>query len=197
MTGPVLLVVRERLFAGALASLLRGSGFPDVRSAGRDVAVTVREASGIVIVDRADATQPAVAAALREGRAAKRIRVVVLAADAYDALEVGYGADAVCLRTEGPERLLAMLGTLTEGSPGMVAESIARFRADKPLTARESDIVRLMRRGYKNREIALELGIREQTVKNMLSKVMRDRGLRNRVDVLRWFGGAHPGRADS
>lgn len=197
MTGPVLLVVRERLFAGALASLLRSSGFPDVRSAGRDVAASVSEASGVVIADRAETNRPQVAAALREGRAAKRIRLIVLAADANDALEVGYGADAVCLRTEGPERLLAAIGALSERPPSMVAESVVRYRADKPLTERESDIVRLIRRGYKNREIALELGIREQTVKNMLSKVMRDRGLRNRVDVLRWLGGAHPGRAET
>ncbi|MCW5940645.1 MAG: response regulator transcription factor [Fimbriimonadaceae bacterium] len=190
----VLLVLRERLFAGALASLLRTSGFSEVRLAGPDVAASMRESTGIVIVDLTEAKEPRVVSAIREGRATGRFRVVVLAADASDAQDVGYSADAVCLRTETPERLLAAVGSVSERAPASVAESVGRYRAEKPLTERESDIVRLVRRGYKNREIALEWGIREQTVKNILSKAMRDRGLRNRVDVLRWLEGAQPGR---
>ena len=52
-----------------------------------------------------------------------------------------------------------------------------------PLTSAESRIVELASGGKTNREIALLLDIKEQTVKNALSVAMRKLGVRNRVEL--------------
>jgi DNA-binding NarL/FixJ family response regulator len=52
------------------------------------------------------------------------------------------------------------------------------------VSARELDVIALVARGLENKEIAEELGIREQTVKNHVTRVMRKLGLRNRQEVV-------------
>ena len=51
------------------------------------------------------------------------------------------------------------------------------------VTGRELEIISLVARGLENKEIAAELEIAEQTVKNHLSRVMKKLGLRNRQEV--------------
>ena len=51
------------------------------------------------------------------------------------------------------------------------------------VTGRELEIISLVARGLENKEIAAELGIAEQTVKNHLSRVMKKLSLRNRQEV--------------
>ena len=48
------------------------------------------------------------------------------------------------------------------------------------LTPRELDILDLVARGMRNREIGEVLGVTEQTVKNHLTAVMHKTGVRNR-----------------
>ena len=50
-----------------------------------------------------------------------------------------------------------------------------------PLSARELDILRLVAAGRRNREIADELGISSQTVKNNLTAVLHKLGVPNRT----------------
>ena len=52
--------------------------------------------------------------------------------------------------------------------------------ATHPLTPRELHILELVGRGMRNRDIARELGLSEQTVKNHLTAVMHKIGVRNR-----------------
>lgn len=52
------------------------------------------------------------------------------------------------------------------------------------LTAMEKRIVRAVMRGGTNREAAASLGLREQTVKNYLSRLYRKLGVRNRVEIV-------------
>ena len=58
------------------------------------------------------------------------------------------------------------------------------------LTASEKRLVRLIMRGGTNRDVAAQLGVHEQTVKNSLSRVFRKVGVRNRVE-LAMFGSQH------
>jgi len=58
------------------------------------------------------------------------------------------------------------------------------------LTLNEQRLVRMVMRGGTNREIAARLGLREQTVKNHLSRVFRKVGVRNRVE-LAIYGSGH------
>jgi DNA-binding NarL/FixJ family response regulator len=51
------------------------------------------------------------------------------------------------------------------------------------LTPRERQIIRAVARGLGNREIAAELGISAQTVKNQLSTVYSKVGVKSRVQL--------------
>lgn len=51
------------------------------------------------------------------------------------------------------------------------------------LTRRERQVMALLGRGYANKEIAEALGLREGTIRIYVHRVIRQLGLRNRVDV--------------
>lgn len=51
------------------------------------------------------------------------------------------------------------------------------------LSRREEDITRLVSKGLSNRSIAEDLGLSEQSVKNLVSRVLKKLGLENRVQL--------------
>jgi len=59
------------------------------------------------------------------------------------------------------------------------------FRATRrvPLTQRESQLVTMLSRGLKNKEISCELGITEGTVKVYLSHLFQKSGTKDRFDL--------------
>ncbi len=52
-----------------------------------------------------------------------------------------------------------------------------------PLTPREMDILKLITKGYSNKEIARELGISRQTVKNHMSAILRKLAVNDRTQA--------------
>lgn len=56
-------------------------------------------------------------------------------------------------------------------------------RVASSLTQRQRQIVRLLVSGGTNRELAARLGVREQTVKNQLSRIYAQLGVRNRLEL--------------
>jgi len=54
---------------------------------------------------------------------------------------------------------------------------------NKPITPRELEVMALVAEGLGNKAIARQLGIKEQTVKNHLARLMEKMGLANRVQV--------------
>jgi len=53
----------------------------------------------------------------------------------------------------------------------------------KKLTIRELQILKLLTEGKSNREIAMELGIRDQSVKNILNKLFLKLDVTNRTQA--------------
>jgi DNA-binding NarL/FixJ family response regulator len=128
----------------------------------------------------------------------------------YAALRAG--ASGFLLKDTGPERLLAAISTVAAGDMlfaptvvGRLIEAYAQARdttvADdlSELTARETEVLRLVARGLSNTDIAAQLVVSEATVKTHLNRVMTKLGLSSRaqaVVVAYETGLVVPGSAD-
>ena len=75
-----------------------------------------------------------------------------------------------------------LLGLSDPGDVGASADAL-RVDASEALTPRESQVVALLRQGCINKEIAQELGIREDTVKKHLQSVFAKLGVHRRTLV--------------
>jgi DNA-binding NarL/FixJ family response regulator len=58
--------------------------------------------------------------------------------------------------------------------------------ADVGLTAREMQVLALLRRGFTNREIAEALGVSESTTAKHVNAIGRKLGVRNRTEAALW-----------
>lgn len=63
------------------------------------------------------------------------------------------------------------------------------------ITRREEQLLRLVREGHSNREIAARLGIKEQSVKNALAVLYGKCGVRNRTQLALSSAGSVTGRS--
>jgi DNA-binding NarL/FixJ family response regulator len=88
------------------------------------------------------------------------------------------GASAYILKSMPMEELLAVIRSVHAGRrhiPPEVAVRLAEFMGDEDLTVREMDVLRLIRDGFRNKQIADELAISENTVnfhiKNLMEKL--------------------------
>jgi len=108
-------------------------------------------------------------------------RIVVLTMyqgdeDIYRSLEAG--AATYVLKDALSDELVTVMRQVHEGNrpmPPAVEAQLENRRHHQPLTPREVQVVRLIAEGLRNKEIAVALGISEQTakvhVKNILSKL--------------------------
>ena len=98
------------------------------------------------------------------------------------------GAKAIIRKTSEVKKLISCLGTVADGGSWMedrvLRDSWQRERAGRSeLTAREQQVVQLVEQGFKNREIAAELGIRPGTVKIHLKHIFEKTGVRGRYGL--------------
>ena len=115
----------------------------------------------------------------------------------FDALQAG--ASGFVLKTATPEQLVDAVQVVARGdallSPDVTRSVIQQFARPQatvtdptplavPLTERESDVLRLIARGYANAEIAAELYVGEATVKTHVSNLFAKLGVRDRVQAV-------------
>jgi DNA-binding NarL/FixJ family response regulator len=88
------------------------------------------------------------------------------------------GASAYILKSMPMEELLGVIRSVHAGRrhiPPEVAARLAEHMGDEDLTAREMEVLRLIREGYRNKQIADQLAISENTVtfhiKNLMDKL--------------------------
>jgi two-component system nitrate/nitrite response regulator NarL len=98
------------------------------------------------------------------------------------------GAKAIIRKTTEVKKLISCLRTVAEGGSWMedrvLHDSWQRERgARSDLTAREQQVMQLVEQGFKNREIATELGIRPGTVKIHLKHIFEKTGVRGRYGL--------------
>ena len=111
----------------------------------------------------------------------------------FDALQAG--ASGFLLKSASPEQLVEAVQVVARGdgllSPDVTRSVIQQFaRPAAPtaspdgLTERETDVLRLIARGYANAEIAAELFVGEATVKTHVSNLFSKLGVRDRVQAV-------------
>jgi len=105
-------------------------------------------------------------------------RVVVLTTETGDVpiqRALNAGAKGYVLKGMAMSELLDIIRAVHAGKtriPERVATHIAEHLADKNLSTRELEVVRLIAGGHRNREIARKLGISEETVKMHVRNIM-------------------------
>lgn len=134
------------------------------------------------------------------------MRLIVIGPDRDDELvmeAIVSGARAYLDMTAGPRTIREAIEVALSGSiwapRRSLAQLIDRLLADKEarpasllpdLTARERQVLDLILLARSNREIAMELGIEERTVKSHVGKLMRKTGAENRIALsMRALGG--------
>jgi DNA-binding NarL/FixJ family response regulator len=131
-------------------------------------------------------------------RAGSRVASVVLTgSESHDdyVRVVRLGARGLVLKGDAPQKLFAAIRMVAEGELAFsneVTESVLNAMAsDVPagpasigrLSGRERQISYLVARGMKNREIATDLKISENTVKRHLQSIFSKTGSRDRLDL--------------
>ena len=129
---------------------------------------------------------------LRAGAGALRIVTLTAAIDDPSLMEAkALRVQGMVLKNSDPAYLLECLETVRAGRTWMdpelqgrvdrLAESFTGERV--ALAPRERQLIRYVRRGLRNREIAQELGVTEGTVKVYLHAVFEKLGVKNRTEL--------------
>ena len=129
------------------------------------------------------------------------LRVVVVTTFDLDEYVYGAlrgGAVGFILKDAGPGLLVEAVRAADAGdalvSPSVTVRLLRHItavapspvRATRPLSDRETEVVRAIARGRTNQEIAAELFISLSTVKSHVAGIQGKLGLRNRVEIAAW-----------
>ncbi|MFI9380846.1 response regulator [Kutzneria sp. NPDC052558] len=172
----------------------------DAASAVR-IARTVRPA--VVLMDLNLGKQTGVEATQQIVAALPETRVLVLSASGEhsDVLEaVKAGASGYLLKSASVEELVDAVNRTAEGAtvftPGLAGLVLGEYRrmAAEPagpaptpeLTGRETEVLRLVAKGLKSKQIADRLHISPRTVENHVQSTLRKLQLHNRVELARY-----------
>jgi DNA-binding NarL/FixJ family response regulator len=144
----------------------------------------------IMVVDKAFGINP-VLDCVRTLRAQSRVATVVWSVSLSEPEALRFlqaGAAGVVRKTAPLAELLTCLQTVASGGTwmdGNLAPNPGRpVRSSRSaLTARELQVMELIERGYKNKDIGLALGIRTGTVKIHLKHIFEKTGIRGRYGL--------------
>ncbi len=120
---------------------------------------------------------------------AGRAPVVVVSADESPAtmqraMQLGAAAFVPKSRTS-IEVINAVKQALTGGIPVTASQVSTAIAAPGMLTARQLDVLLMLEKGMTNRDIALQLGLSEKTVKNHVTALLNGLGVLNRLQAIR------------
>jgi two-component system nitrate/nitrite response regulator NarL len=200
----ILLVDDHLLFRKGLARLLDAQPDFEVVGEATDGLEAIRQAQSLrpdlVLMDIRMPNCDGLEATRRIKAQMPGVRVVMLTVsdDEQDlAASVRYGADGYLLKDILPETLFQQLRALEVGEAPISrtmtrklfhqlaqrSRSVAQPAAANSLSARECEVLSLVVDGHSNQEIAEELGIARNTVKNHLRSILAKLGVRNRAQA--------------
>lgn len=154
------------------------------------VSETLRLRPDVVIMDIMMPKKTGVEATTEILAAMPETRIIVLttfsASDAIArALELG--AAGAVMKTAEDAELVSMIRTVASGGR-VISDEINKLLAEDPpaekLTSRQMDILESVTRGLTNADIAKQLGLREQSVKEHISAIFAKIGASNRSEAV-------------
>lgn len=149
----------------------------------------------VVLMDIKMPRVDGLAAARRLKEEMPYVRIIMLTVsetdeDLFEAIKVG--AQGYLLKNVDPDQLITAIHQAQRGevpiAPTMAAKILRELAAPavpsiQALSAREREVLELLARGLSNKEIAFELKIAENTVKNHLRNILEKLHLQNRVQA--------------
>jgi DNA-binding NarL/FixJ family response regulator len=117
-------------------------------------------------------------------------RIIVLTTYSGDALAqraLKAGAQAYVLKSLVRTEILNTIRVVYEGERRVqadVAAEIAKHTADATLTARETEVLRLVAAGHANKEISARLEINEETTKTHIKNILAKLGAKDRTHAV-------------
>jgi DNA-binding NarL/FixJ family response regulator len=200
----ILLADDHALFRDGVASLLGVWGHEvvgQVADGEAAVAAAIRLRPDLVLMDVAMPGGGGLAATRRLAAAAPEIAIVMLTAsedvdDLFAAIKAG--ARGYLLKNLESGELRGMLGAIERGeaaiTPAIAGRILTELARPEPvavadtdpdrLTDRELEVLQLVVRGMRNKEIASELGISENTAKFHLRNILDKLHAQNRAEVV-------------
>lgn len=207
MSEPVRVVVvdDQELFRRGLTMLLgieQGIEVVGEASNGAEgVALVVSSAPDVVLLDVRMPKQSGIEACVAIKEAVPTAKIIMLTmsddeADLYEAVKSG--ASGYLLKDSSIEEVAQGIRVVADGqsliSPSMAAKLIDEFKTmSKPernagpalkLTERELEVLRLVARGLSNRDVASQLAISENTVKNHVRNILEKLQLHSRMEAV-------------
>ena len=136
---------------------------------------------------------------VQDGSPARILVLTTFDLDEYVHAAIRAGASGFLLKDVTPAKLVEAIRIVAGGdallAPSVTRRLLERFADTLPvgdrsrdalahLTARETEVLRLLAAGLSNAEIAAELVVTEATVKTHISSLLRKLGLRDRVQAV-------------
>lgn len=185
----IALCSREALFGEALSSLLSHEGNFDVvarESSPRACLTAAKELKAQLIVLCGHGLQPNDIEFFMGARAYGDFGIILLGGeDLYQEsdhnLDAVLGSDASSISLFKAVREVG--SAFTKTPVGRVREKRQSYGAGIELTRREYEVASLVAKGFSNRRIAAVTALREQSIKNLVSVIMRKLKCENRVQV--------------
>ena len=193
----VSVVCRDALLRDGILSLLAHEGSFEVAAGGEHVAGIMRAFSDEgpnVLVAVADMLDTDDWVQLNQLKASGNVNIILLVSSSTSTVGQRV-ADAVVRRSEGAAALIQVVrrfigpmmyrpyGQQQSSSASVAHEPVNIYGAPRSLTKRELEVAQLVAQGMPNRRIAAVLQLQEQSIKNLVSAVMRKLDCENRVQV--------------
>jgi DNA-binding NarL/FixJ family response regulator len=191
MTVRVLVVDDQELVRDGIAALLGiqdGIEVVGVASNGRDaIALAEERTPDVVLLDVRMPEMDGVTAAATLARVCKVVMLTTFDDEEYVVQALRAGAVGYLLK-DLPTKELAEAVRLAHAGVAQLHPSVVRGlagvrRPAEVLTARETEVLRVLATGASNKEIAERLFLSEGTVKNHVSRILNRLGLRDRTQA--------------